>query len=260
VRAAAETVVAAVNANLGTLLRCELMNDEGIRCTNAVFATTLAEAPTLFLEFIGNTREAAEGDWTAMLALALERGARSYKFAASGEELDELWDARRGCYLGAMRYRGILQGDPKRKEKVYVGDVCVPVSKLAQCVSETEADFKAAGFPCVMCAHISDGNFHCLIPFAPEEEDRLMALQDKVIGRAIAMGGAASGEHGVGVGKMKHICWEHGPFHIDMQRRIKRAIDPRCIMNPGKIFTVEPSEEERAARHRGMGGARGSKL
>jgi D-lactate dehydrogenase (cytochrome) len=91
----------------------------------------------------------------------------------------------------------------------------------------TEAEFKAAGFPCVMCAHISDGNFHCLIPYAPEEEERLMALNDKVIARAIELGGAASGEHGVGVGKIKHVCWEHGPFHIDMQRRIKRAIDPR---------------------------------
>mmetsp|Transcript_12015 Transcript_12015/g.19382 ORF Transcript_12015/g.19382 Transcript_12015/m.19382 type:complete len:112 (+) Transcript_12015:58-393(+) len=111
-----------------------------------------------------------------------------------------------------------------------------------------------------MCAHISDGNFHCLIPYAPDEEQRLMALNDKVIARAIALGGAASGEHGVGVGKMRHVVWEHGPFHVDMQRQIKRALDPRGIMNPGKIFTMEPSEEERAARHRHMGGATGSKL
>ena len=182
VKSAAETVVAAVNANLETLLRCELMNDEGIRCTNVVYGTTLQTAPTLFLEFVGNSRDAAEGDWRAMLAIATQRGARSHQFAASGQELDELWDARRGCYLGAMRYRGIQAGDTKRKESVYVGDVCVPVSKLAQCVSQTEAEFKAAGFPCVMCAHISDGNFHCLIPYAPDEEERLMALNDKVRG------------------------------------------------------------------------------
>ena len=150
VKSAADTVVAAVNANLETLLRCELMNDEGIRCTNVVFKTTLRESPTLFLEFVGNSRDAAEGDWRAMLAMATQRGAKSHRFAPSGEELDELWDARRGCYLGAMRYRGIQSGDPKRKESVYVGDVCVPVSKLAQCVSQTEAEFKAAGFPCVM--------------------------------------------------------------------------------------------------------------
>jgi D-lactate dehydrogenase (cytochrome) len=143
VAAAAETVVAAVASNLGTLLRCELMNDEGIRCTNAVFNTALQPSPTLFLEFVGNSQEAAEGDWRAMLAMATARGASSHKFAASGAELDELWDARRGCYLGAMKYRGIQAGEPTRRERVYVGDVCVPVSKLAQCVSQTEAAFKA---------------------------------------------------------------------------------------------------------------------
>ena len=260
VHAAATTVVDAVRANLDTLLRCELMNDEGVRVTNVVFKTQLATAPTLFLEFAGNTREGAEGDWAAMLAMARKNGAKTWRFAASGEELDELWDARRGCYLGAMRYRGLMAGDPKRKESVYVGDVCVPTSRLAECVAKTEADFKDAGFPCVMCAHISDGNFHCLIPYAPEEEEKLMALNDKVIARAIGMGGAASGEHGVGIGKIKHVCWEHGPFHVDCQRRLKRALDPRMIMNPGKIFTPEQSEEERRARHRHMGGPSTSKL
>ena len=87
-----------------------------------------------------------------------------------------------------------------------------------------------------------------------------MTLNDEVIRRAIDMGGAASGEHGVGIGKMKHVVWEHGPFHVDTQRRIKRALDPRCIMNPGKVIATEPTEEERAARHRAMGGATGSKL
>ena len=87
-----------------------------------------------------------------------------------------------------------------------------------------------------------------------------MALNDKVIARAIGMGGAASGEHGVGIGKIKHVCWEHGPFHVDCQRRLKRALDPRMIMNPGKIFTPEQSEEERRARHRHMGGPSTSKL
>lgn len=258
VRAAAETVTAAVRANLSTLLRCELMNDEGIGCTNLVFGTALEAAPTLFLEFSGNSREAAEGDWATMRAMAEERGARSHRFAPSGEALDELWDARRGCYLSAMRYRGLSDGSGG-KDAVFVGDVCVPVSQLATCIDETEAEFKRAGFPCVICAHIADGNFHCLIPFKPEEKDRLVALEDKVIARAIAMGGAASGEHGVGVGKMRHICWEHGPCHIDIQRRIKRALDPCCIMNPGKIFSMEPCEEERhtsVIKSRESGGSR----
>ena len=259
VAAAAATVVAAVAANLGTLLRCELMNDEGIRCTNVVFHTTLRESPTLFIEFVGDDRAAAEADWRRMRDIAASNGAVDERFAPTGEALDELWDARRGCYLGAMRYRGVVDGS-KSKENVYVGDVCVPTSRLAECVSTTEAAFRRAGFPCVMCAHIADGNFHCLIPYKPEDESRLMTLNDEVIRRAIDMGGAASGEHGVGIGKMKHVVWEHGPFHVDAQRRIKRAADPRCIMNPGKVIATEPTEEERAARHRAMGGATGSKL
>ena len=152
----------------------------------------------------------------------------------------------------------MMAGDPRRKEKVYVGDVCVPTSRLAECVAKTEADFVAAGFPCVMCAHISDGNFHCLIPYAPDEEERLMALNDAVIERAISMGGAASGEHGVGIGKIKHVCWEHGAYHVDCQRRMKRALDPRMIMNPGKIFTPERGQEERRAG--GLGHTPVSKL
>jgi D-lactate dehydrogenase (cytochrome) len=109
-----------------------------------------------------------------------------------------------------------------------------------------------------MGAHISDGNFHCLIPYAPDEEERLMALNDTVIERAISMGGAASGEHGVGIGKIKHVCWEHGAYHVDCQRRMKRALDPRMIMNPGKIFMAEKSEEGRRAG--GLGHTPVSKL
>ena len=258
---AARTVVRATEANLETMLRCELMNDEGIRCTNAVFGTRLAERPTLFLEFSSDDRRRCVREWREVRAMAIARGAdrRSIRFAASGETLDALWDARRGCYLGAMKYCGIVDGTG-RKQKVYVGDVCVPRGKLAECAAKTEEDFKRAGFPCVMCAHISDGNFHCLIPYDREDEERLEKLNDSVIRRAIAMGGAASGEHGVGVGKMRHVQWEHGPFHVDAQRRVKRALDPRMIMNPGKVISIEPTEEERSARHRSMGGASASKL
>jgi D-lactate dehydrogenase (cytochrome) len=105
-----------------------------------------------------------------------------------------------------------------------------------------------------MCAHISDGNFHCLVPFLDEEADKLEALNDKVIKRALALGGAASGEHGVGVGKMKHMLAEHGPFHLETQRSIKRALDPRNIMNPGKVVPMRVTEEERQARHALIGG------
>ena len=257
VRSASSAVVEATqSANLETLLRCELLNDEGVECTNAVFKTRLAKRPTLFLEFISAKRSddpAPLNDWETFSSIAERHGAVSKTFAKDGESLDQLWDARRGCYLAALKYRGVVDGSG-RKEKVYVGDVCVPVSKLSECAAETEKAFKQAGFPCVMCAHISDGNFHCLVPFLDEEADKLEALNDKVIKRALALGGAASGEHGVGVGKMKHMLAEHGPFHLETQRSIKRALDPRNIMNPGKVVPMRVTEEERQARHALIGG------
>lgn len=262
VRSASNVVAHATKSTLETLLRCELLNDEGVRCTNAVFGTKLTETVTLFLEFI--SAKSAEDvtpfeDWEQMKRMCSSHGATSIQFASDGNTLDALWDARRGCYLAALKYRGVMDGSGK-KEKVYVGDVCVPVSKLAQCASETEQVFKQSGFPCVMCAHIADGNFHCLVPFADDETDKLERLNDLVVNKALQLGGVASGEHGVGVGKMKHLVKEHGPVHVDTQRRIKNALDPRNIMNPGKVVSQKASEEERRARDAAVGGPKASKL
>ena len=258
VRSATRAVVEATQrANLETLLRCELLNDEGVACTNAVFKTRLATRPTLFLEFVsarGAEDPAPARDWETFRGIATKHRAVDVRFAPDGESLDALWDARRGCYLAALKYRGVVDGSG-RKEKVYVGDVCVPIARLSECAAETEKAFKSAGFPCVMCAHISDGNFHCLVPFRDEETEKLEALNDVVVRRALEMGGAASGEHGVGVGKMKHMLAEHGPAHLETQRCIKRALDPRNIMNPGKVVPMRATEEERLARHAVMGGA-----
>jgi len=243
VKSAAKTVADCIALNLSTLLKCELMNDEGIKVTNVVFKTSLPCEPTLFLEFVGNDERQTMADWKAFEARAEANGARGSTFAATGEELDDLFDARRGCYLGAMRYRG-LEAGTLEKEHVYVGDVCVPLSRLADTISTTEAAFKRARFPCVICAHIADGNFHCLIPFKEHERAALHALEDKVIGAAIAAGGSASGEHGVGVGKQRYILQEHGATHIGIQRSIKRALDPQNIMNPGKIFPWHASPDD----------------
>jgi len=249
---AAKTVAEVVAKNLSTLLRCELMNDEGIRVTNVVFKTTLPSVPTLFLEFVGNRKEEMLADWEAFQESASANGCTSHTFAEDGAQLDELWDARRGCYLGAMRYRGLESGT-KEKEKVYVGDVCVPASKLSECIAYTEREFVKARFPCVICAHIADGNFHCLIPFQEHERAALLALEDKVIAHAISLGGSASGEHGVGIGKQKYLIQEHGTAHVDVQRRIKRALDPLNIMNPGKIISWDPSEAEIGPARPAMG-------
>jgi D-lactate dehydrogenase (cytochrome) len=252
VKEAAECVVEARNANLETLLRCEMLNKEGVQVSNVVFKTNMIEMPTLFLEFV-DSKEPNDGgfartneDYNTFLRIAKRKNAnmKTLKFAKNADELDEIWEARRGCYLGAMRYRGLQLGTHK-KEKVYVGDVCVPIAKLSESITNAEKLFKEANFPCVMCCHIADGNYHCLIPFNDANEKELHELEDKLVNAAIAVGGVASGEHGVGVGKMKHIIREHGPAHIAIQRSIKRALDPHNIMNPNKIISWNASDLEK---------------
>lgn len=135
-----------------------------------------------------------------------------------------------GCYLASMKYRG------PSPDLVYISDVCVPLTKLATCISEMEKFFLSAGFPCLLCAHISDGNFHAMIPYKLPEQKKVLELEKQIIMKVVDMGGAVSGEHGVGIGKMELIELEHGSEHIHVQRCIKRALDPNNIMNPQKIF------------------------
>jgi len=232
VRNATDTVVEMVGSNLSSLLRCELLNAEGVLATNKLYQTQLEAVPTLFLEFTDDDKQAAINDSRVAESICAKHGSTVYMFAEDGADLDKMWEARRGCYIASMKYRGISGVD------VFLSDVCVPVSKLADCVTETEQDFKKAGFPCVMCAHIADGNFHCLIPYTKEEQPKMLELETNIINRAISMGGTLSGEHGVGLGKVKHMCTEHGEHHLDIQRGIKLALDPDNIMNPGKIFTL----------------------
>lgn len=164
---------------------------------------------------------------------------------------EQVWEARRGCFVAAYKYR--KNTSTAFPEKVYSSDVCVPISNLALCVSETERDFESAGFACIICAHIADGNFHCNIPYATEEEKRAMKdLEHRLIERAIALQGTVSGEHGVGVGKVKHLEKEHGRAHIVAQKRIKRALDPTNMMNPGKFYPQDTPVPEQSQPLRAM--------
>jgi len=128
--------------------------------------------------------------------------------------------------------------DPDERDKVYISDTCVPLSRLAEAISQTEADFLAHGMCPIMCCHIADGNFHCCIPYRAAEKEKLQALEHRMIARALALGGTVSGEHGVGVGKIGAILEEHGRCHIGIQQKVKAALDPHNIMNPGKLFEM----------------------
>ena len=113
-----------------------------------------------------------------------------------------------GAADGRVSYRD-LKGD-----RVYLSDTCVPISNISQMISETEADFLAAGFPCIICAHIADGNFHCCIPYQPEDYSTVKEIETRMIKRALSLEGTVSGEHGVGVGKIDHILEVTGTLYV----------------------------------------------
>jgi D-lactate dehydrogenase (cytochrome) len=219
--------------NLHSLIRCELLNKGAVEVSNQELGTTLPVAPTVLLEFADSepSLESIHRDFAVLEEIFRSQRATSVRFLKDGEELESVWEARRGCLLAAGKYR-------KRKgEKILNTDVCVPLSALSDTVVSTEEDFAKAVVPCVICAHIADGNFHCFIPFqTPEEKQRALSLEFRMVRRAISNGGSASGEHGVGVGKVKHLLAEHGAHHIAVQENIKKALDPHNLMNPGAFY------------------------
>lgn len=236
IHSAVSAVVQIRNTDVPSLMRCELLNKQGVIATNMASSTELTEQPTLFLEFYGNNIKQTQSDADHIKEIIHRHNASNYKFAKDGSSLDKLWEARRGCYFAALQYRGV-KGD-----KAYITDVCVPISCIAQCVTETECDFLKANVPCIICAHIIDGNFHCIIPFKTEtEKKKLKKIETRLIDRALALGGTVSGEHGVGIGKKKHILREHGADNIELMRRIKQALDVHSILNPGKLFQLNSS-------------------
>jgi D-lactate dehydrogenase (cytochrome) len=257
--AAAAAVLALLRAAPPTLLRCELLNGEAVACSNKIFDAQLRPRPTLFVECAGATLADTHRDAASMLAIATRCGAELDAAApsplADGDALDDLWEVRRGCYPAAMRYRSVAAGTDstattrRAPDKVLITDVCVPLPALPDVIAATEADFESQGLLCVICAHIADGNFHCLVPYATAaEEAACHAAEERMIQRAIAAGGTVSGEHGVGMGKIQHCLCEHGAAHMEVQRRIKMALDPLGLINPGKLYHV-PHHEHAAAPH-----------
>lgn len=229
IASAVSSVVELRNTQITSLVRCELMNAEGIECTNKVFETNLKVTPTLFFELQGEAFEALEIEFKCIESISKAHGSLGVVFASDGKQLDSLWDARRGCYFATLQYKEGLT-------KAFISDVCVPISKLTECVVETERDFAANTIPCIICAHIADGNFHCVIPYQEEGRQLVKILENRLIERALKMDGTVSGEHGVGMGKIEHALKEHGEHHIDIQRRIKKALDPKNILNPSKML------------------------
>jgi D-lactate dehydrogenase (cytochrome) len=199
---------------------------------NRYSKTSYAAAPTLFFEFHSDSARHVADQTEAVQAIAAERGGRGFEFATKLEDRERLWQARHDALYAALALRP--------GARAWTTDVCVPISRLADCVLDTKKDHAGASFPICLVGHAGDGNFHLLYVLDPEnarELDEARVLNERMVMRALAMGGTCSGEHGVGLGKMKYLEAEHG-LALETMRTIKRALDPDNRMNPGKM--IEP--------------------
>jgi D-lactate dehydrogenase (cytochrome) len=227
-------VVASVHLGIDTA-RIELLDETQVAAVNARCETSLAVAPTLLVECHGTTSRVAE-EAESFAALARKHAASDVEWTSDPTRRAALWRARHEAYPAAIALRPGARGIPS--------DVCVPLSRLADCVRETRKDIAAEGLTAPIVGHVGDGNFHVLFildPDDPQEMTRYRRVNDRLVRRAIAMDGTCTGEHGVGHGKKQYLRLEHDAEAIEMMRRLKRAIDPKGIMNPGKVVDLSSS-------------------
>jgi D-lactate dehydrogenase (cytochrome) len=210
--------------------RIELLDDAQMEAVNRRSGLSYAVAHTLFLEFHGSPSEvAAQAKELATVAKA--NGGGDFAWATSEDERRRLWAARHQAYEAALALRPGCRG--------YVTDVCVPISELARCITETRAEIDGVGLVAPIVGHVGDGNFHvCFVvdPDVPDELTVVRGLAERLAERAIALGGSCTGEHGVGYGKSKLLPLEYGDEGVELMRRVKNALDPDGIMNPGKVL------------------------
>lgn len=229
VRAACDAVIATIQSAI-PVARIELLDELTVHAVNRHSGLDLPETPLLLLEFHGSPDGVAE-QATRFGEIAEAFGGGPFRWSANPEERAKLWKARHDTYWACMALRPGARPIPT--------DVCVPISRLADCIAETKAEIAELGLPAPVVGHVGDGNFH-VQPMVdmdnPEEIERVRAFVARMVERAIAMDGTCTGEHGVGQEKRKYLEREHGAATLAMMRSIKQAVDPHNIMNPGKIL------------------------
>ncbi|RZJ38583.1 MAG: FAD-binding protein, partial [Brevundimonas sp.] len=227
---AVDTVVQSIQLGV-PLARVEILDDVQMRAVNAWSKLDYPEKTTLFFEFHGSERGVEEQVETVS-ALASDNGGSEFKWSNLPEERGKLWKARHEAYYAAIGLRKGCVGWPT--------DVCVPISRLAECILQTKQDIEGASIPGPILGHVGDGNFHVVFvidPDKPEELEEVETLNRRLVRRALDMDGTCTGEHGIGLGKQAWLEEELGEA-VEMMRTIKRAIDPQDLFNPGKIFSL----------------------
>jgi D-lactate dehydrogenase (cytochrome) len=215
------------------IARCELLDVNAIRGVNKHSHLSLREAPMLLMEFHGSesgVREQAE----TVQAIARDHGGEEFQWATTPEERTKLWSARHKAYFAALQTRPGCRCQST--------DTCVPISHLAESINESIAEAEAAGIPYWVVGHVGDGNFHLsylLDPNDPAEWATVERLNVQMVQRALRLQGTCTGEHGIGLHKMAYLVDEAGVGAVNLMRQIKRSLDPKNILNPGKIFVLD---------------------
>ncbi len=232
-----DTVRNAVTA-VSTIIQCgvpiarvELLDANTLRAVNKFSNLDYAEQPTLFFEFHGSAqgvREQAE----LTQSITADLGGRDFQWTTSAEGRSALWRARHNVHYALQAMRP--------SARIWSTDVCVPISALPDCIEESAADVAGASFFVGMVGHVGDGNFHLGLVINPDNPDEMAeanGINERVVMRALALGGTCTGEHGVGYGKSEFLPIELGTDALDVMRSIKAALDPNGILNPGKILS-----------------------
>jgi D-lactate dehydrogenase (cytochrome) len=211
--------------------RIELLDEVQMDAVNRHSGLGYPVQPTLFLEFHGSEAGVAE-QTAAVQRIAADYSGADFQWSVLPEERSRLWRARHEAYYAALALRPGCRG--------VTTDVCVPISRLAECILETKKDIEASFLLAPIVGHVGDGNFHLIMlvdPDDPKDLAEAKRLSDRLVMRALAMDGTCTGEHGVGYGKMDFLVHEHGEA-VSVMRMVKMALDPANIMNPGKIVRI----------------------
>jgi len=227
-KSAVDAVIVTMQSGI-PVARIELLDALLMDAVNRYSSLDYAVQPTLFMEFHGS-ESSVEEQASDFRAIATEHGGGAFRGATKPEERTRLWKARHDAFYAALALRPGCKG--------WATDVCVPLSRLTECILETQREIDESFLLAPLVGHVGDGNFHLVFlvdPEKPEELREAQRLNDRLVERALAMDGTCTGEHGIGIGKKKYLAAEHGDA-VETMRAIKRAIDPLNIMNPGKVL------------------------